>query len=177
VFYETDTYVVWDNMFRFLSTLDPSRPHYLGSPSPGRVDKTMTRETKTWFANGGPGYVFSRAAIEALLARKVDAATGRYVDPPLTLRWLDLLRADCCGDSVMGWTLWNISVPLGGYWPMFNPHSLQGMPYSDLYWCQPVITMHKTTPGDMVDLWRWEHSRRLRDVSFCCCFSYKKGFL
>lgn len=166
VFYETDTYIVWDNMFRFLSTLDPGKPHYIGSPSPGRVDESSRAKTKTWFANGGPGYVLSRAAVEALLARRADGATGRYVDPPLTLRWLDLLRRDCCGDSVMGWTLWNVSVPVGGYWPMFNPHPMHGVPYSDLYWCQPVITLHKTTPGDMGELWRWEHSRRRRDVSF-----------
>ncbi|OIW26682.1 hypothetical protein CONLIGDRAFT_634916 [Coniochaeta ligniaria NRRL 30616] len=163
VFYETDTYIVWDNLFRFLSTLDPSKPHYMGSPSPGRVDEASKDKTKTWFANGGPGYVLSRAAVEALLVRKVDGATGRYVDPPLTLRWLDLLRRDCCGDSVMGWTLWNVSIPVEGYWPLFNPHPMHGVPYSDLYWCQPVITLHKTTPGDMAELWRWEHGRRRRD--------------
>lgn len=161
VFYETDTYVVWDNLFRFLGTLDPARPHYIGSPSPGREDEKT--HTKTWFANGGPGYVLSRAAVEALLARRSSAAEGRYLDPPLTIKWLDLLRRDCCGDSVMGWTLWNVSVPVGGYWPMFNPHPMHGVPYSDLYWCQPVITLHKTTPADMAELWRWEHGRRRRD--------------
>lgn len=166
VFYETDTYVVWDNMFRFLSTLDPSKPLYLGSPSPGKVDESTRKPTKTWFANGGPGYVLSRAAIEALLVRKADPKTGQFVDPPLTLRWLDLLRKDCCGDSVMGWTLWNIGIPVSGYWPLFNPHPMHGVPYSDQYWCQPVITLHKTTPSDMVQLWKWEHSRRRRDVSF-----------
>lgn len=163
VFYETDTYVVWDNLFRFLGTLDPGRPHYIGSPSPGREDERT--KTKTWFANGGPGYVLSRAAVEALLARR-SSTEGRYLHAPLTIKWLDLLRRDCCGDSVMGWTLWNVSVPVGGYWPMFNPHPMHGVPYSDLYWCQPVITLHKTTPADMAELWRWEHGRRRRDVSF-----------
>ena len=165
VFYETDTYIVWDNMFRFLSTLDPSTPQYIGSPSPGRHDTTRRKPLKTWFANGGPGFVLSRAAIERLLFRKAGPTTGQYLDPPLGVKWLDLLRRDCCGDSVMGWTLWNVSVPLGGYWPMFNPHPLHGVPYSDLYWCQPVITLHKTRPEDMLDLWRWEHGRRQKEVS------------
>lgn len=165
VFYETDTYIVWDNMFRFLSTLDPATPLYMGSPSPGRVDRTRPRhEIKTWFANGGPGFVLSRAAVERLLARDVGPA-GQLLDPPLTTRWLDLLRRECCGDSVVGWTLWNVSVPVSGYWPMFNPHPMHGVPYSDLYWCQPVITLHKTRPEDMEELWRWEHSRRQKDVS------------
>lgn len=164
VFYETDTYIVWDNMFRFLSTLDPSTPQYIGSPSPGRHDTTRRKPLKTWFANGGPGFVLSRTAIERLLFRKASPTSGQYLDPPLGVKWLDLLRRDCCGDSVMGWTLWNVSVPLGGYWPMFNPHPLHGVPYSDLYWCQPVITLHKTRPEDMLDLWRWEHGRRQKET-------------
>lgn len=175
VFYETDTYVVWDNLLRFLATMDPAKPHYMGSPSPGRVDVSLRGKPKTWFANGGPGYVLSRAAVEALLARKVSAATGQYLDPPLTLRWLDLLRGECCGDSVMGWTLWNVSVPVQGYWPMFNPHPMHGVPYSDFYWCQPVLTLHKTTPADMVELWRWEHGRRSRDVSSFCSSGVSDG--
>lgn len=165
VFYETDTYVVWDNLFRFLGTMDPGRPHYIGSPSPGRVDERTREKRKVWFANGGPGYVLSRAAMEVLLKREVSEVTGRYLDAPITLRWLDLLRRDCCGDSVLGWILWNVGVAVEGYWPLFNPHSMHGLPYSDLYWCQPVVTLHKTTPADMVELWRWEHSRRRRDVS------------
>lgn len=163
VFYETDTYIVWDNLFRFLSTLDPSKPLYMGSPSPGRMDEE--KKVKTMFANGGPGYILSRAAVERLLARKA-GPTGHFVEPPLTLRWLDLLRKDCCGDSVMGWTLWNVDVPVQGYWPLFNPHALHNVPYSDHYWCQPVLTLHKTTPDDMVKLWRWEHSRRQMKVSY-----------
>jgi len=167
-FYETDTYVVWDNLFRFLGTLDPSREHYIGSPSPGRVDETKGEGegVKTWFANGGPGYVLSRAAVEKLLARRVSETTGRYLDEPLSVRWLDLLRRDCCGDSVIGWMLWAVGVKLEGYWPLFNPHPMHGVPYSDLYWCQPVVTLHKTRVEDMVELWRWEQGRRRRDVSF-----------
>lgn len=166
VFYETDTYVVWDNLFRFLGTMDPNKPHYIGSPSPGRVDESTRKKTKTWFANGGPGYILSRAAVELLLKREVSPVTGRYLDPPVTLKWLDLLRRDCCGDSVLGWILWNAGVAVEGYWPLFNPHAMHNVPYSDFYWCQPVVTLHKTTPADMVELWKWEHSRRRRDVSF-----------
>jgi hypothetical protein len=162
VFYETDTYVFWDNMFRFLGTFDPDEPLYMGSPSPGMFDDK--KGVKTWFANGGPGFVLSRGAIKKLLHREA-GPTGRYIEQPVILKWLDMLRKDCCGDSVMGWTLWNISIPLSGYWPLFNPHSLHGIPYSEPYWCQPVLTLHKTAPSDMVDLWRWEQSQRKLNVS------------
>ncbi|CAM1509026.1 Fc.00g027650.m01.CDS01 [Cosmosporella sp. VM-42] len=156
-FFETDTYVFWDNAFRFLQTFDPDVPIYMGSPSPGRFDEQT--DIETWFANGGPGFVLSRGAIKALLHRRI-GPSGQYLDPPLTEKWLELLKGECCGDSALGWALWNASVPLQGYWPMFNPHPLHSIPYSDSYWCQPALTLHKTLPSEMVDLWRWEFGRR-----------------
>jgi hypothetical protein len=39
------------------------------------------------------------------------------------------------------------------------------VPYSEAYWCQPVLTLHKTDPKDYEHLWRWEFSRRQADVS------------
>jgi hypothetical protein len=158
-FYETDTYVFWDNVFRFLQTFDPDVPLYMGSPSPGRADPRSKEEKATWFANGGPGFVLSRAAMKALLKRETNSA-GQYIEPPLSEKWLSLLQMDCCGDSIIGYTLWNVIIPLQGYWPLFNPHPLHGIPFSDAYWCQPVLTLHKTTSKDMKDLWRWEFSSR-----------------
>ncbi|KAJ2894620.1 hypothetical protein MKZ38_007388 [Zalerion maritima] len=162
VFYETDTYVFWDNMFRFLGNLDPETPMYMGSPSPGREDPVRLKHEKskvTWFANGGPGYVISRAAMRKLLDREV-GPNGRYATGSLTERWYKIARDDCCGDSVVGWALWNNDVPVSGYWPLFNPHSLHGVPYYDSQWCQPVLTLHKSRPDAVTDLWRWEHQVR-----------------
>ncbi|TWU75875.1 hypothetical protein ED733_005634 [Metarhizium rileyi] len=156
-FYEADTYVFWDNAFRFLQNFDPDTPIYMGSPSPGRPDPQ--RDIKTWFANGGPGLVLSRGAVKALLHRNSDN-NGQYLEPHVTEKWLDLVASECCGDSVLGWALWNTTVQLQGYWPMFNPHPLHGIPFSDLYWCQPVLTLHKSAPADTNDLWRWEFGHR-----------------
>lgn len=112
VFYEGDTFVVWDNVFRMLENFDPDTPHYFGSPSPGRVDNG----TVTWFANGGPGYILSRAAMERLTKNDWNQTTGEYLGSMLTEKhWGDLLR-DCCGDSALGWALWNENVPLEGIW-------------------------------------------------------------
>ncbi|KAG6242792.1 hypothetical protein E4U25_002905 [Claviceps purpurea] len=156
-FYEPDTYVFWDNAFRFLQNFDPDTPIYMGSPSPGRHDEI--RDVRTWFANGGPGFVLSRGAIKALLHRRIDS-NGHYIDPALTEKWQDIVAQECCGDSVLGWALWNATVQVQGYWPMFNPHPLHGIPFSDLYWCQPVLTLHKTSPEDLHSLWRWEFAQR-----------------
>ncbi len=161
VFYESDTYVSWDNMFRFLGGLDPAAPLYMGSPSPGRNDEK--RDQTTWFANGGPGFVLSRGAMEKLFARRaadVNTAAGRYTEPPFMLRWMDLLRSDPCGDSVLGWALWHAGVPLSGFFPLFNTYPAHALPFTERLWCQPFLTMHKLRPEDMVGLWRWENGRR-----------------
>ncbi|KAK8109930.1 glycosyltransferase family 31 [Apiospora kogelbergensis] len=158
-FYESDTYVVWDNVFRMLENLDADTPMYLGSPSPGRhTDK----DEVTFFANGGPGYALSRGAMKKLLARKV-GKDGDYVEAPLSHRWLELLRHECCGDSVIGWALFNAGVTLSGLWPTFSPNAPHNIPFGTRHWCQPMMTMHKMKPEYMVDFWKWEHVSRNRD--------------
>ncbi|KAL2259527.1 hypothetical protein VTK26DRAFT_6774 [Humicola hyalothermophila] len=158
VFYETDTYVAWDSLFRLLSALDPAAPLYLGSPSPGRRD--AERAVDTWFANGGPGFVLSRGAMKRLLERRAVGEAGQFVEEPLALRWGELLKRDPCGDSVLGWALWHAGVKLSGLFPLFNVYAASGLPYTERLWCQPFVTMHKLSAGDMVRLWRWENARR-----------------
>ncbi|KAK4153770.1 beta-1,3-N-acetylglucosaminyltransferase radical fringe [Chaetomidium leptoderma] len=158
VFYESDTYISWDNMFRFLSTLDPQSPLYMGSPSPGRRDEK--KKVDTWFANGGPGFVLSRGAMEKLMRRRSSPAGSQFTDPPISLKWLDLVRSDPCGDSILGWALWNAGVPLSGFFPLFNTYAAHTLPYTERLWCQPFLTMHKLKPEDMKTLWRWENERR-----------------
>ena len=157
VFYEADTYVVWDNMFRLLQQFDPDVPHYFGSPSPG--------EQKTWYANGGPGFVLSREAMRKLIRDDWDSETGEYLGTKLTERYWKEVKQNCCGDSSLGWVLWKENVALSGLWPMFNPHPPHGVPFADRYWCQPVLTMHKPRAEDMLGIWRWEWEHRQVHVS------------
>lgn len=112
VFYEGDTFVVWDNVFRMLENFDPDTPHYFGSPSPGRHDN----ETVTWFANGGPGLIISRAAMKKLVRDDWNHVTGQNLGSKLLEKHWGGLLADCCGDSALGWALWKEGVSLEGIW-------------------------------------------------------------
>lgn len=173
VFYESDTYVVWDNMFRFLEAMDPSKELYIGSPSLGIYEFSLQRgRLRTMFGNGGPGFVLSRAAMEKLLGASSkkeegsDAGRERERRPGfLSLKWLDVIRSECCGDTVLGWALWKEGVTLTGLFPMFNDYPVHGVPYTERMWCQPVLSLHKTSPEDMMELWQWEQGRREVDVS------------
>lgn len=157
------SYILWDNMFRFLDTLDPETPLYIGSASPGRIDGR--REQGTLFANGGPGYILSRGAMKKLLHRRV-GPTGTYIDPAFSEKFRYLATdAECCGDSILGFAAWELGIILQGYYPLFTPYNLKGLPYNDGHWCHPLITMHKVSPANMVKLWKWEFQHRRHGVS------------
>lgn len=148
VFYEGDTHIVWDTVFRLLANFDADVPLYFGSPSPGREG--------AWFGNGGPGYIISRGAMRKLVEYDWEKNTGEWLGSKLAEKyWADVLR-DCCGDSLVGWALHEQGVSLSGLWPSFNPHPLAGIPFRSLYWCQPLLSLHKSSPQDLEQLWRWQ---------------------
>lgn len=154
VFLESDTYYVWDNVFRLLDQYDPTVPLYFGSPSPGKP----TAEETTWFAYGGSGFIISAAAMRKLVHRKT-GAYGEYIQPSLSAQYEDIIRGTDCGDTVIGWALYEKGVKLSGLWPMFNAHALHSIPFDEMHWCRPVISMHKTKLADMEGLTKWENGR------------------
>ncbi|KUL90544.1 hypothetical protein ZTR_00053 [Talaromyces verruculosus] len=155
-FIEADTYVVWDTLFRLLDRYDPQQQWYFGSPSPGRE----LNGEKTWFAYGGNGFILSRTAIQRLVSKDPvkstdESGNANRTELSLTERWAGLVKSDCCGDSVLGFALANKGVFLSGLYPIFNPHPLHGIPFGPSgkpYWCQPVLSLHKTWPGDVPGL-------------------------
>ncbi|KAJ5579657.1 uncharacterized protein N7459_005642 [Penicillium hispanicum] len=155
VFLETDTYMVWDNLFRFLAKFNPSTPMYMGSPSPGFA---LENEERVWFAYGGAGFVLSRGAINILTERKKNRK-GEFLEPSLSEKYMDVVATDCCGDSVLGYALHQKGVSLTGLWPMFNAHALHSIPFDEVHWCQPVISLHKSLLSDMTGLAKWESQR------------------
>lgn len=154
VFFEDDTYVAWDNVFRFLGHFDPDQLLYFGSPTAGNEG--------TWWANGGPGFILSRGAMRKFL--DVD------VDPDFGLRRTEehwaVLNEDCCGDSTLGWALWWSNITIRGVHPMFHSQFAHEVTYKEGYWCQPVMSMHSHGQmTEMADLWAWEWENRELDVS------------
>ncbi|KAJ5815751.1 hypothetical protein N7474_007528 [Penicillium riverlandense] len=171
VFLESDTYFFWDNLFRLLDQFDPDVPLYFGSPSPGHRAK---RGEVSWFAYGGVGFVLSRAAVDKLVHRPV-GSSGEFKLPSLTLQDEQLVTRECCGDSVLGWTLFKKGIKLSGLFPMFNPHPLHGIPFDESFWCQPVISLHKTSLTDMAGLTKWENSRdRTNPLLYSDLFEYTR---
>ncbi|KAM3541138.1 hypothetical protein ARSEF1564_005945 [Beauveria bassiana] len=157
VFYESDTYVFWDNLFRFLKTLDPDVPLYMGSSTPGRRDNVNYGTT---FANGGPGYVLSRAAVKRLLHRETDR-TGHFVGPSFTEKWRYLVNDDePCGDNILGYILWLSGIEMQALYPMFTQHVFHTVPFDSMRWCSPIFTFHKPSPEQMRGLARWEYGAR-----------------
>lgn len=162
VFMESDTYFFWDNVFRLLENYDASVPYFFGSPSPGRKyrpDPQSEHEEQIWFAFGGSGYILSTAAAHRLADRPSNRLGVK--GPRLTTEYEEDIRKDCCGDSVLGFALHDkAAVDISGLWPMFNPHRLEDIPFGKDYWCEPVISLHKTSPDGFRDLWKWENDQR-----------------
>jgi len=149
IFVELDTYVNWDNMYRFLTRFDPLRPHYFGSP-------VWPRKTPT-FAHGGSGFVISRGAMNKLVARGRMFAENH--DFPGTHLFGKQVSKVCCGDEVLGQVLKECGVPLRGYWPMFNGEAPSTIRFNWEHWCEAIITLHHVQNDAHESLKTWESKR------------------
>ncbi|KAF2152178.1 glycosyltransferase family 31 protein [Myriangium duriaei CBS 260.36] len=152
IFIEADSYIFWDNLFRWLAHLDPAKELYMGSP----VWRSKPR--RSTFAHGGSGIVLSRAGLE------------RLVRPPgydcvvagCTQYGFDF-KDKCCGDEVLSDVFNARGIPLAGYWPMLNGEKPSTVRYGrDEQWCEPVIIMHHINETDQAEIWDWELRRSAR---------------
>ncbi|KAH9863001.1 hypothetical protein J1614_010671 [Plenodomus biglobosus] len=150
LFIELDTYVNYDNMYRFLSGFSPTTAHYFGSP--------VWPKKKTVFAHGGSGFVLSRAALDKIMA--LGRMFGENKHFPGTHFFGVDVRKQCCGDEVLAQVLKKSGVPLRGYWPMFNGETPATVRYNEEQWCEAVITMHHLAEQDFTSLTQWEATRR-----------------
>ncbi|KAI8937951.1 hypothetical protein NX059_005633 [Plenodomus lindquistii] len=149
VFVELDTYVNYDNMYRFLATFNPRTAHYFGSP--------VWPKKKTVFAHGGSGFVLSRAALDKIMA--LGRMFGENKHFPGTHFFGVDVKKQCCGDEVLAQVLKKSGVPLRGYWPMFNGEKPTTMHYNEEQWCEAIITMHHLGEDDFTQLTQWERTR------------------
>ncbi|KAF2501257.1 hypothetical protein BU16DRAFT_546567 [Lophium mytilinum] len=148
VFIELDTYVVWDNLLRFLSHLDPEQPLYMGSP--------VWPAKKPVFGHGGSGLILSRKALGEL------ASYGRKFRDEYSVGnhqfGLDM-KGECCGDEVLARVFKDIGITLKGYWPLINGEKVSTLRFGPEQWCEPIITLHHLSDKDVGDLWDWEMKR------------------
>ena len=74
---DVDTLVVPENVLSYLSALDPTYPHYFGwTVSEEEIQRHLAVPP---FPHGGPGYVFSRAALESARGALADNGTCPYL--------------------------------------------------------------------------------------------------
>ncbi|KAL1971374.1 hypothetical protein VTN77DRAFT_326 [Rasamsonia byssochlamydoides] len=146
VFVEADTYLVWSNLLLWLKRLDPSEPLYLGSPTYLNFEA---------FAHGGSGIILSGAALSKVLDN----------DPDLAARYDVLMMNERFGDYVLMKALEEKGINLSRRWPMLQAERPRTIPFGPgpasgvRHWCQPIVTMHGVTPGDVSAIWEFEQQR------------------
>jgi hypothetical protein len=149
VFVELDTYVNYDNLYRFLTHFNPRTAHYFGAP--------VFPKKKAPFAHGGSGYVLSRGALDKIMA--FGRMFGENKHFPGTHFFGQDVKSHCCGDEVLAQVLKKSGVALRGYWPMFNGDPLYGIRFGKEQWCEAVITLHRLHDDDFAQLRKWEDAR------------------
>ncbi|PSN65781.1 hypothetical protein BS50DRAFT_574303 [Corynespora cassiicola Philippines] len=157
VFLESDVYFFWDTLFRLLDQLDFNEPHYLGSPVAGSNDR--------YFAYGGAGFVISQGLMKRLIPPKT--AADAAIDSRLSVRYEDWAKEDCCGDAVLGYAIHNATgVKLEALYPTFSGDELKKVVVDRDRWCVPLLSLHRISPEQMEDIWKWERTRPYNQKPF-----------
>lgn len=142
---DDDTFVFADNLGRWLKTLDPSKPYYLGSAVAG---------LKHIFAHGGSGIVLSRALMKmAFQAPETEAWMEEYAERALK---------ECCGDYVLAAFLkekLNIDLDINVSGNRFQGEAIAKIACNGQNWCTEVATFHHATPRDIELLWEYDRMR------------------
>lgn len=142
---DDDTFVLADNLGRWLSTLDPNKPYYLGSAVAG---------LNHIFAHGGSGIVLSRGLMKlAFQNREIDAWMAEYANRALQ---------ECCGDFLLAAFLkekLQIDLNLSVSGKRFQGEPIEKVACSGQNWCTEIVTFHHSSPRDMELLWEYERIR------------------
>ena len=143
VFAETDTYIVWHNLVKWLERFDPSKSLYLGRGEPMKKEEGEG----FYFAHGGSGFVLSRAAMYDFCVTKKGLAS----------RWDARIPDLWFGDYVVAKALKEeLGLNLTSAAPMFSGHKPMSLPIGAGIWCRPVITQHHLRSEEVQTLWMLE---------------------
>jgi hypothetical protein len=149
VFIESDSYIVWSALVKWLSRFDASKPHYLGQQM--QIGDVV-------FAYGGAGFAISRPALKKVVELRkskldfYDEFTGNH--------W--------AGDCVLGKALADAGVNLFWSWPTLVSEHPSDMDFLDNFggadkklWCYYAGSYHHLNPTEITRLndfeTKWHH--------------------
>jgi len=137
VFIEADTFLMWSNIVRYLSFLDPSEPHYRGGPAwvGGHI-----------FAHGGSGYILSQATMSTATEALHENLTYYYGLP----------EEECCGDLVLALFLARLDINFTSAYPLIQGETPMSLDYGREKWCRPVLSYHHVDSDTIEAMWRFE---------------------
>lgn len=158
VFLESDVYFFWDTLFRLLSQLDPTEPHYLGAPHKGSEGR--------WFAYGGAGIVMSNGLMKQLIPAKTPGTSEIPRENRLSVRFESWVKEEARGDAVLSYAIQNLTGHrLEALDPTFTSDELRRITTYRDRWCVPLLSLHQLSPEQMENLWKWERTRPYNLVS------------
>ena len=103
MFIESDTYLFWSTILKYVSTLDHTEPHILGHRTTHKADHE--------FMQGGAGYVLSHEALR--MVQRYIEANHDSLDKFIEAEW--------AGDLALGSVFIEAGVPMTYSWPIFQP--------------------------------------------------------
>ncbi|KAK9487159.1 hypothetical protein V1527DRAFT_495329 [Lipomyces starkeyi] len=143
IFMDADSYILWPNMMRWLSSINHRDILYMGSVA------YLGDEP---FAHGGSGVIMSGGLIAKTFGK----------EPGLEYEYEEFTKSHCCGDHVLAHAFLdrNIRVLSGESYPHVS-WRIQGEPpisvrYNKDNWCKEIVTFHHLTSHDIERLYEFE---------------------
>jgi hypothetical protein len=148
-FFESDTAVIWSNLFRWLQRLDGSKPYYIGGEWQSGDQE---------FAHGD-SFLLSRPALMKLVERYDNATLKIEMNEETAKGW--------AGDVVLAKALADAGVKLTRAFPIIQSETPTSLDYTERHWCWPVVSYHHVSPHWVQRLWRFQARWSAEKVSQC----------
>ncbi|RYP52050.1 hypothetical protein DL768_002733 [Monosporascus sp. mg162] len=153
IFMECDTFIIWKNLLAWLSTMDASKPLYLGHQM--RVGDVV-------FAYGGSGIVISNPAMKALVEHR--ATNLKFYDDFTGQHW--------AGDCVLGKAMLDAGVKLTWSWPTLLGDAVSELDFNSTFgnddvhpWCYYATSYHHLSPLEIFQYDGFERKWRKENAS------------
>ncbi|KAF7713415.1 O-fucosylpeptide 3-beta-N-acetylglucosaminyltransferase [Penicillium ucsense] len=142
IFIEADTYIVWPNLVTWLSRLNHTENHYLGSQM--QIGDVL-------FAHGGAGIILSSKTMNLL--NDYQSTHQEELEQMTSREW--------AGDCALARALRKVHVDLTWAWPMMMTSRPQEIDhFSEAYgrqpWCFPAVSYHHMSPNHIEEMWRFD---------------------